>query len=152
MTTIKDQIDWKTIDQLHTATIEFSRNCSNIKKICVTLLVASCTLLAKFNNNSLDLSFFIAGFVIPLFFWGLDASSYFYQEKLRGIINDKLNEIKIRNSDDAIKTPEGYVLEIKRTKDKRLIRSIFNNSMLLYYILIGLDITLFVAFKIGWIA
>jgi len=148
---IKDQIDWKTIDQLHAATIEFSRNCSNIKKICVTLLIASCTLLAKFNNNSLDLSFFMAGFVVPLFFWGLDASSYFYQEKLRGIINDKLNDIKKRNLNDDIKTVEGFVLEIKRSKDKRLIRSIFNNSMLLYYILIGLDIVLFIAFKKGWI-
>lgn len=152
MTDIKDQIDWKTVDQLHAATLEFSRNCSNIKKICVTLLIASCTLLAKFNNNSLDLSFFVAGFVVPLFFWGLDASSYFYQEKLRAIINNKLNDIQNRNSNEVIKSSEGFVLEVNRTNDNRLIRSIFNSSMLLYYVLIVLDLILFFAFKNEWIS
>jgi hypothetical protein len=151
MDNIKDQIDWKVVDQLHAATLEFSRNCSNLKKICITLLIASCTLLAKFNNNSLDLSFFVAGFVIPLFFWGLDSTSYFYQEKLRGIINTKLNDIKRRNGNETITTAEGIALEIERTQESRLKRSIFNYSMLLYYILIGLDLVLFIAFKINWI-
>ncbi|WP_353777862.1 hypothetical protein [Winogradskyella sp. 3972H.M.0a.05] len=151
MSEIKDQIDWKVIDQLHAATIEFSRNCSNIKKICVTLLIATCTLLAKFNDNSLDLSFFVAGFFIPLFFWGLDASSYFYQERLRGIINGKLNEIRNRNLNDTIITPIGYVLEIERNNDKRIYRSIFNYSMLLYYILLLGDLTLFIVYKMEWI-
>jgi len=151
MDNIKDQIDWKVVDQLHAATLEFSRNCSNLKKICITLLIASCTLLAKFNNNSLDLSFFVAGFVIPLFFWGLDSTSYFYQEKLREIINRKLNDIKRRNGTDSITTAEGITLELERTQESRLSRSIFNYSMLLYYVLIGLDLALFGAFKLNWI-
>ncbi len=144
---IKDQIDWKVIDQLHAATIEFSRNCSSIKKLCVTVLIAACTLLAKFTGEALDPSFFVAGFLIPLFFWGLDAISYFYQEKLRGMINDKLNDIKNRNASDTLRSLEGIVLGTHRTKKSRVTRSIFNSSMLLYYILIGLDIILFIAFK-----
>lgn len=149
MPSIEDDIDWKVVDQLHAATIEFSRNCSTIKKLCVTLLIAACTLLTKFNGDSLDISFFVAGFVIPLFFWGLDASSYYYQEKLRGIINTKLNGIKQRNSERTIQVPESITLALNRKDDTRVLRSIFNNSMFLYYFLIGLDLTLFVFFLCG---
>lgn len=148
---IKDQIDWKVIDQLHAATIEFSRNCSSIKRLCVTVLIASCTLLVKLTDGILDPSFFVAGLLIPPLFWGLDATSYFYQEKLRGMINGKLNDIKNRNASDTLRSLEGIVLETHRTKKSRVVRSIFNSSMLLYYILIVINVILFIFFQNGFI-
>lgn len=36
---IEDKIDWKKIDQLHNATINFSKNSLEIKSYCLLLLV-----------------------------------------------------------------------------------------------------------------
>ena len=46
--TLSDELNWNQIEQLHNATTGLSRQSFEIKKICLTLEIASLTLIAKF--------------------------------------------------------------------------------------------------------
>ena len=81
---LQDELDWKLLDQLYGVVAQISSFCFEIKKFCVTTLFVVMTLMIKFTSDKLDHSIFVAGLLIPICFWFLDATGYFYQVKLRG--------------------------------------------------------------------
>lgn len=152
---LSDEIDFKVVDQLHSAVSQFSSFCFEIKKFCVTTIFIVLTFLTKFTNNQLDWSLFISCFLMILFFWSLDSTSYYYQVKLRGLMNSRIKEIEKRNSNNGIKDHKGDVIIDSSRTEKSFIRkalnSLFNPSMSLYYGLFLINIISVLLFKYGYI-
>ncbi|HMK17679.1 MAG TPA: hypothetical protein VK492_05770 [Chitinophagaceae bacterium] len=135
---LEDEIDWKIIDQLHTATINFSTASLELKKLFFVLVGIAVPALIKLSGDSLDLSMFITLYILTFTFWFLDSFTYFYQEKLREKMDTHFFEIKKRNSEPVIisdKKTEEYTLEDSRSSKDRLWRSASNNSVRFYFIL-----------------
>src|SRR5262245_5614196 len=96
--TFEDELDWKLFDQLHGVVSQISSFCFETKKFCVTTEFVVLTLMFKFTADKLDHSLFVAGLVIPLSFWFLDAVGYYYQVKLRGMMESIRVRLGDRNS------------------------------------------------------
>ena len=139
---LEDEIDWKIIDQLHTATIKFSSTSLEIKKLYFVLIGIAVPTIIKLSANKLDISLFSTLYILTLTFWFLDSFTYYYQEKLREKMNLRFAEIKKRNKESLI-VPSNivveYVIETNRTNRKRLWRSIFNSSIILYLVFLILN-------------
>lgn len=151
--TLEDEMDWSLIDQLHKAVLQISSFCFRTKQICLTVTVAVIALLAKFTNNELDQSIFVAGYLIPLFFWFLDGVAYFYQVKLRGIMDDL--RVKIRERHSVLSFSSIDVIDDTRTDalfQDRARDAFFNHSMWLYAILICINTLALFLFGFGLIA
>jgi hypothetical protein len=145
-----EQFGWKQIDQLHAATLQFSGNCLEYKKLCVGLITAVPTLLIKFTNNRLDTSLFVAALLIGIFFWIIDAQSYYYQELLRERMKEIANEVRIARSETMLVNGVGMPI-VDRPKSTRRFRSYFNMSQLPYMIFLTIELALWIAFCFGWI-
>lgn len=138
-TSLSDRLSFNLIDQLHNATISLSKQSFEIKKICLTIEVASLTLIAQFVSNKIDKALFIAGFIIPITFYLLDVMTYFYQDRLRGRMIKEENLIRSRNKTENIPN--------KHSKC-RIWRSFFNSSHLIYLTLIIIDVILGLCLKV----
>jgi hypothetical protein len=126
-----DEIDWTEIDQLHAAILQLSNSCYEYKKIYVTFLGVTITALTAITKGTIYDYYFIISIIIIVGFWISDALSYYYQRKLRSIMDKKVGKIAIRND------IQGY--EIGTLKMSRM-GALFNPSMILYYMLLGLSI------------
>jgi hypothetical protein len=160
----QDELDKKSIDQLHQVVIQFGNNCFEAKKLCVTVLVSASVLITSFTNKQLDLAFFVAGAFVTLFFWFLDGYNYFYQEKLRSRMKELAEGIARRNNPPKI-LGEANQLQInvdgvgmplseereRSNRRKRVIRSAFNYSMLFYMLLVFLNIVIGLIYHFGLI-
>ncbi|WP_045429926.1 hypothetical protein [Acinetobacter calcoaceticus] len=136
----KKDINLKQIDQLHNVVLQFSGFCFEIKKTCIATIFIVLTLVVTFTDKKLDLSIFIISLITIISFWLLDSTAYFYQVKLRTIMNikfDKVLEIAGENSDDQ----EGAIEDSRADKNtfEKLLSSLFNSSMIVYYILLVLN-------------
>lgn len=144
---LEDELDWKVIDQLHTATVNFSTTSLEIKKLFFVLIGITVPSIIKLSGDKLDLSLFITLYVLILTFWFLDSFTYFYQEKLREKMNWHFNEIRCRNKESLIVSEaikQGLTIESYRTNKNRLWRSAFNPSVRFYFVLFALNtLTLF---------
>ena len=141
---VEDEIDWKIIDQLHSATLNFSTTSLELKKILFILVGIAVPALIKLAGDKLDISLFVTIYLLSLTFWFLDSFTYFYQEKLREKMDKHFKLIKNRNTEAAIVTsakPENidYTLENNRTSSDRIKRSIINPSVRLYMFVTGLN-------------
>ena len=148
---IENEIDWKIIDQLHNAT-NFSKNCLEIKKLLFVVIGISTPLIINLCNNKLDRSLFISLYLFIVSFWLFDSYSYYYQEKLRAKMNDRFKNISERNNDvNSVETSEEeFTLQKNRTNKKRILRSLFNMSHLVFYGILFLLVTLgFVSYNYG---
>lgn len=138
--TLQDELDWKLLDQLHAAVAQISSFCFETKKFCVTTDVLVLTLMVKFTDDRLDHSIFVAALVIPACFWFLDAVAYFYQVKLRGMMNAIRSRIESRGASPLF-TPAGVPVIASDRVDVGPVRLAFNagfnHSMWLYAILIA---------------
>jgi hypothetical protein len=139
---LEDEIDWKVIDQLHTATVNFSTSSLELKKLYFVLVGITVPSLIKLSGDKLDLSLFITLYILTFTFWFMDSFTYFYQEKLREKMNEHFTEIKNRNKEtliipDAIK--QDFTIEVTRTPKNRLWRSVSNPSVRFYFILMLLN-------------
>ncbi|MDR1383849.1 MAG: hypothetical protein LBJ67_08410 [Planctomycetaceae bacterium] len=144
---IDDEIDWKLIDQLHTATLHFSSTSLELKKIYFVLVGIAVPTLIKLASDKLDLSLFITLYLLTVTFWFLDSFTYFHQEKLREKMDKIFSQIKRRNQNKLI-VSETFTIESSRTSKHRLLRSMFNYSVGLYIILFSLNsITLLLYFR-----
>lgn len=161
---LQDDLDKQSIDQLHQVVLQFSGNCFESKKLCVTVLISASVLITSFTNKQLDTSFFVAGAIITAFFWMLDGYNYFYQDKLRarmkvlaeniaqrhsapkGVAEDSLAEVRV----DGVGMPLSEKRE-RSTSVKRLSRSAFNYSMLFYILLVVLNIVVGLIYYYGLI-
>lgn len=151
---LEDEIDWKIIDQLHSATLNFSSTSLEIKKIFFVLTGFAVPALIKLANNKLDTSLFITLYLLALTFWFLDSFTYFYQEKLREKMDKHFRNIKERNSDVLIlveKKEHDFTLENTRTSTNRLNRSLINPSVYIYICVLGLNSIALYLFLIGLI-
>lgn len=138
--TLDDEIDWKVIDQLHSATSNFSSTSLEIKKLFFVLVGIAVPSLIKLAGDKLDISFFVTFYILILTFWFLDSFTYFYQEKLRGKMDERFIQIKRRHKEESFIITDGpkeeFTIEITRTSNKRFWRSIFNSSLRIYWILL----------------
>ena len=140
---IEDGFSKDHIDQLHKAVLGFSSQSFEIKKMCVTVEIGAFTLIVSaFKDNYSDPKFIallkIIGLAIPILFYIVDVCTYFYQDKLRGLMYIEENEIKVRHNIQINKNERFE--ETKFIGFKRLLRSIFAVSNIIYWGLILLSI------------
>lgn len=132
---ISDELDKIQIDQLHKATLNFSNNSLETKKLCVTVQIAVYTLLAGIYKDSplsnLVIALELLGILIPILFYAVDVVLYYYQDRLRENMNNKMNDIKKRHR---------IVVQPSNRNNKRLLRSFINGSQILYLGLIIISV------------
>lgn len=96
---IDSEIDWKIIDQLHNAVLNFSRNSMQAKKIMFTLLgIFVAAMIQAPTIYSVEKWFPVVIGIVALF-WAFDSYTYFYQEKLRAAMDVRFEAIKQRYTD-----------------------------------------------------
>src|ERR1043165_4608666 len=147
--TFDDELDWKQFDQLHEVCSQISSFCFETKKLCVTTLFVVLALMVKLTSDKLDHSLFVAGFLIALCFWFVDAVAYYYQVKLRGVMDDIRVKMKERNTRQVIEQNERSIIDrerVERPWPQKALRSAFNHSMWLYLVLIVIDVVLWALF------
>ena len=151
---LADEIDWKIIDQLHTATLNFSMTSLELKKIFFVLLGIAIPTLVKLASDKLDRSLFISIYIFTIAFWFLDSFTFFYQERLREGMDKRFALIESRNREDMTANENkasGFTLGEARTKRDRVFRSALNPSVWLYGVLLILNtlaLALFLSGKI----
>lgn len=147
--TLQDELDWKLLDQLHSVVAQISSFCFEIKKFCVTTDFVVVTLVVKFTSDKLDPSLFVAGLIIPICFWFLDATGYFYQVKLRGTMESIRQRLASRDI-----TVGDFIIDHSRASapmQQRIVNAGFNHSMWIYAFLIMVDIGVWLLFIAGGI-
>lgn len=150
--TFEDELDWKIFDQLHGAVSQVSSFCFETKKFCVTTEFVVLTLMVKFTVNKLDHSLFVTGLVIPLCFWFLDSVGYYYQVRLRGMMESIRLRLAGRNSNEIVGTSGVPIISrerIERSLPRRTFDAAINHSMWLYGLLFGIDLLVWALFATG---
>lgn len=151
---LEDELDWSLLAQLHRATLQTGTFCFRTKQICVTVEIAVVGLLARSFGHKLDHSVFVAGLLIPLVFWFLDSTGYYYQVKIRIVMDEIRARLLERNTQGVISTGAPKVIEESRSSGSAATRfreAFVNHSMWLYLILAIIDVALWVAFAGGLI-
>jgi hypothetical protein len=139
---LNDELDWKLLDQLHGAVSQISNFCFEIKKFCITTLFIVLAFVIKFTSDKLDHSIFATGLIIALCFWFLDATGYYYQVKLRGMMNAIRERLASEHSTKIVNSLSANVIEPSRVEAplyKRILAAGFNHSMWLYAILLVIN-------------
>lgn len=151
---LREELEWKLIDQLHSAVSQFSGFCFEIKKFCVTTLFVVLAFLTKFTNNKLDTALFVTVTVVIIGFWFLDATSYFYQVKLRGRMQTAQVELLAKNTKQVIPDKNGFpeYISSKRVEGsltKRVRAAGFNHSMWIYVIIMIINVVCWALYATG---
>lgn len=153
--TFQDELDWKLLDQLYGVVAQISNFCFETKKFCVTTEFVVLTLMAKFTEDQLDHSIFVTALIISVCFWFLDATAYFYQVKLRGMMESIRRQISSRELVSLVTAGGARVIAPERAnapRYRRVLDAAINHSMWLYTLLIAIDLVawmLFVTRKIS---
>lgn len=145
------------LGQLHEVVLQLSKNCFEIKKLCLTVVVSALVLISTLSSDSghagLDPAHFAGAGIVILFFYLLDCQSYFYQEKLRA----KMEDIIRNYLDGTNEAPPGriFVLGVP-VKDRgglgsRVGHALFNASMLFYLLLGAIDLAVFCLYECKYI-
>lgn len=150
--TLQDELDWKLLDQLSGVVSQISSFCFETKKFCVTTLFVVMTLMVKFTSDRLDNSIFVAGLIIPLCFWFLDSTGYFYQVKLRGTMEQIRSRLASRDKRPLV-AADGTGIIAKDRVDipnyRKVLEAALNHSMWLYAVLIVANLAVWALFSIG---
>lgn len=129
------QINWKQIDQLHDAVTLFSKTSFEIKKLLVVIIGILLPFINKIEKE-MPFNLYIVIFIISIF-WLLDSITYYYQEKLRWIIDKKTTKILSLSSIDNLNreyNKNDFISLSKYRQKYRLVRSVFNPSSLIFYL------------------
>lgn len=151
---LQDELDWKLLDQLHGVVTQISSFCFEIKKFCVTTLFVVMTLIVKFTSDKLDHSIFVAALLIPVCFWFLDATGYFYQVKLRGTMESIRQRLASRDENSLASGTGAVVIAPSRASASirdRVVDAGFNHSMWLYLLLVLINMVVWLLFVAGCI-
>ncbi len=152
---IDSEIDWKIIDQLHNAVLNFSRNSMQAKKIMFTLLGIFVTAMLHF-QTTFDLGRWLpVVMVIVLLFWAFDAQTYYYQEKLRAAMDKRFESLMRRHLGKEYIYIDEFTLPNKRQKSGRFrkyLRSFTNGSVLFYPVIITILFICYCLIKRGIIS
>lgn len=127
-----DSLDKELLEQLHAATLKASDSCFEIKKLCATVLVPTGTLVAIFSGRQLGTAVFVAGLLAVALFWLADSVGFYYQRKLRSVMNS-VWERRAERCEEAWEAPN--------TPRVGPLGSAFNRSMT-FYALLGIPITI----------
>ena len=152
--TVEDELDWSLLNQVHAVVLQIGTFCFRTKQVCLTVLVGVVSLITVLTSEKLDTSVFVAGLLIPICFWLLDSIAYYYQVKLRGVMDGVRDRIQKRHSEELFRGPNSEVIANQRTDRPSIQRvqdAFFNHSMWLYYLLVTIDCGLWLAFKQGLI-
>lgn len=152
--TLQDELDWKLVDQLYGVTAQISGFCFEIKKFCVTTEFVVLTFIVKFTKDHLDDSVFVAGLLMAISFWFLDATAYYYQVKLRGAMDSIRDRIKKRDDVPLVVADDSRTIAPARVSAlqwKRVWNAAVNHSMWLYALLIAIDLAAWSLFRSGGI-
>lgn len=150
--TLQDELDWKLLDQLSGVVSQISSFCFETKKLCVTTLFVVLALMVKFTSDKLDHSIFVAGLCIPLIFWFLDSTGYFYQVKLRGTMEQIRQRLTSRDLRPLVAVDGTDIIAKDRVNIptyRKILGAGLNHSMWLYAILVVADISVWVLFYMG---
>lgn len=150
--TLQDELDWKLLDQFSGVVSQISSFCFETKKFCVTTIFVVLTLMVKFTGDKLDHSIFAAGLFIPLCFWFLDSTGYFYQVKLRGTMEQIRLRLASRDQRPLVASDGTGIIAKDRVnvpRYRRVLDSAFNHSMWLYAVLVVADLAVWALFSIG---
>lgn len=149
-----DELDWQLLGQLHSVVLQISNFCFHTKQICLTVDIAVAGILFKITGDRLNHAIFAAGLLIPIGFWFIDSVGYFYQVKLRGLMETTISKLKKRNKESRLEgVTHQPVIEEERVMADRLAkvrRACINSSMLLYAFLAIVNVTLWGAWGLGW--
>jgi len=151
---LQDELNWKLLDQLHAAVVQISSFCFEIKKFCITTLFVVLTFLVKFTSEKLDHSIFLAGLLITICFWFLDATAYFYQVKLRGVMEGICKKLKSHGENLQVPKEDIAVIDPSRTSASffcQVVRAGFNHSMWLYALLLIINSVVWLLYYMGGI-
>lgn len=123
------------IDQLHNAILEISKQCFDLKKTCITVLVAIFAIIPNIRNTSSPLDYKTLynciSICAPLFFYLTDSYCYYYQRKLRSRMENIIKKAKYKHS------IEYYYGNTKDTTIRATVfNAMFNTSHCFYLILI----------------
>lgn len=149
--TVEDELDWSLVNQLHAVVLQIGTFCFRTKQVCLTVLVGVIGLITALTADKLDTAIFVAGLLIPACFWFLDSVAYFYQVKLRGVMDRVRDRIQKRHSDQLLRGQNSEIISNERiasSSKKKVVDAFFNHSMWLYYILIVTDIVLWSVFSV----
>lgn len=149
---LDDELDWKLLDQLFGVVSQISNFCFETKKFCITTEFVVLTLLVKFTADKLDHSIFVAGLIIPVCFWFLDAVAYYYQVKIRGAMEAIRKQIKNRHREQLVNSSGNPVIEPERINKAlhcRVFDAVVNHSMWIYVFLIIADLVVWRLFTCG---
>jgi hypothetical protein len=120
----------------------------------VTTLFVVITVLAKFTQDKLDHSIFVTAVIITILFWFLDSVSFYYQVKLRGMMNGIRESIHKRAKTQIISNTISQAIQPDRIANKQyklVFDAVFNHSMWLYGILSALTAIFWTAYGLGWL-
>ncbi|VVO02960.1 hypothetical protein PS720_02795 [Pseudomonas fluorescens] len=151
---LEDELDWKMVDQLHSAVSQISGFCFESKKLCVSIEFIVVGIIASFTkdssgNSALDHSIFVAALLIPLCFWFLDSVAYYYQSKLRVKMEEIRGDIAKRSNNKSIMSIGHPFIEKNRTGLSQFIqvrKACLNHSMWLYFLMIVIDFSIWILF------
>lgn len=135
--TLEDELDWKLLDQLYGVVSQISSFCFETKKFCVTTEFVVLTILMKLTDDKLNNTVFIAGLIIPICFWFLDAIGYYYQARLRHMM-DAIKERIASQSERTIFNMSGENKDLIE-QIKMVLKSFVNHSMWLYILMVLID-------------
>jgi len=130
---IDSEIDWKIIDQLHNAVLNFSKNSMNAKSIMFTLIGVIVAALLN-NERAFGCSEKLLLIIIVILFWLYDSFTYYYQEKLRSQIDARFHSLRRRHS--SKESNDEFTLPDNRSSCGRVWRSLFWNYSILFYVII----------------
>ena len=150
--TLQDELDWKLLDQLSGVVSQISSFCFETKKFCVTTLFVVMTLIVKFTSDKLDDSIFVAGLLIPLCFWFLDSTGYFYQVKLRGTMEQIRSRLASRDQRPLVAADGTGIIAKDRVNIpnyRKVLDAALNHSMWLYALLLVANLAVWALFSIG---
>lgn len=149
---LQDELDWKLLDQLYGVVAQISGFCFETKKFCVTTEFVVLTFMVKFTTNKLDHSIFVGALILPLCFWFLDATGYFYQVKLRGTMEAIRNRLNERDGGGLLSAGGAQIISPSRTELpiwRRVVDAAFNHSMWLYFVLVVADLVVWSTYILG---
>ncbi|WP_285750371.1 hypothetical protein [Lentzea sp. NBRC 105346] len=143
MSPTEDELDKDQLDQLHAATLKASDACFEMKKLCATVLVPTGTLVALLSDRILNAAVFVAAIAVVITFWMADSVAYYYQRRLRNVM-DTIWSRRAQRCNDYPHVPAA--------KHIRPLRALFNGSMSYYFVLLLVLAVAFALYGMGVIA
>ncbi|WP_170075069.1 hypothetical protein [Paraclostridium dentum] len=132
---ISDELDKENYRQLHNVVLNFSNNSIEIKKLCITAVIAVPTIFFNFFSNPKNITINLLNnicfilIVIVVLFYLVDVYTYYYQKKLRDSMLNIENNIRKRHKLKEKQISKNFFQKL----EYRLIKSI-NDSNFFNYI------------------